>query len=87
MYEAFHVYMYILSGNHTFAAIKGEESYELISQGLGSVIAEVNQVIEKGSVLVCGQDVKLEFYLGSDYKVQFCPNRVATTICLLLPSS
>ena len=31
---------------------------------------EVNRVIEKGSVLVGGQDVKLEFYLGSDYKVQ-----------------
>ena len=30
-------------------------------------------MIEKGSVLVCGQDVKLEFYLGSDYKVQYCP--------------
>ena len=84
MYEPFHVYMYILSGNHTYAAIKGEESYELISQGLGGVIAEVNQVIEKGSVLVCGQDVKLEFYLGSDYKVWFCPTRVATTTRLLL---
>ena len=47
--------------NHTYAAIKGEESYELISQGLGCVIAEVNRVIEKGSVLVGEQDVKLEF--------------------------
>ena len=27
-------------------------------------------MIEKGSVLVGEQDVKLEFYLGSDYKVQ-----------------
>ena len=47
-----------------------EKSYELISHGLGGVIAEVNRVIEKGSVLVGEQDVKLEFYLGSDYKVQ-----------------
>ena len=36
---------------------------------LGSGIAEVNQVIEKGSVLVCGQDVKMECYLGSDYRI------------------
>ena len=41
--------------------ISQERCYELISQGLGGVIAEENQVIEKGSVLVCGQDVQ---YIG-----------------------
>ena len=57
------------SGNHTYAAIKGAESYELLSQGLESVIADVNQVVD-------GQ-VKLEFYLGSDYKVVFCDHVVS----------
>ena len=58
------------SGNHTYAAIKGAESYELLSQGLESVIADVNQVVD-------GQEVKLEFYLGSDYKVVFCDHVVS----------
>ena len=75
------IIMYTLpSGNHTYAAIKGGESYELLSQGLGSVIAEVNQVITKGSVTVDGREVKLEFYLGSDYKVLFCDHVVSNTM-------
>jgi len=58
------------SGNHTYPAIKGAESYELLSQGLGSVIADVNQVVDR-------QEVKLEFYLGPDYKVVFCGHVVS----------
>ena len=37
----------------------------------------MNRVIAKGSVSVDGQEVKLEFYLGSDYKVVCCDHVVS----------
>ena len=60
--------MYTLQAT-TPMQLSREQRVMLLSQGLESVIADVNQVVD-------GQ-VKLEFYLGSDYKVVFCDHVVS----------
>ena len=70
---------YIIAGNHTFAAVKGDESYELLSTALKPVFDEMNILIKRKTIQVCGKDVPLEFYLGGDYKV--CLN--STWFCAL----
>ena len=51
-------------GNHTFAAVRGCESYKLLSS-LSPVIDEINSLIQ--SPTVDGYDIEL--VLGGDYKV------------------
>ena len=60
---------YFLKGNHTIAVIKGHESYELLSEGFGEVLSEINSLIERGNITIGGSVYKLEFFLGGDYKV------------------
>ena len=55
--------MYIV-GNHTFAAIRGSESYHLLSS-LSPVVDEINSLIK--TPIVDGYDVDVQ--LGGDYKV------------------
>lgn len=56
-------------GNHTFAVVKGSESYSLLSSGLRDVFKEVNTLISRSELTVMGQKLKLKFVLGSDYEV------------------
>ena len=67
MIDCFHELFCV--GNHTFAVVKGSESYELLSGSLHCVFKELNGIIELGSVAINGQNIKLDFVLGSDYKV------------------
>ena len=55
------------SGNHTFAAIRGKESYQLVGT-LSVVIGEINSLVASESLAVL-PGVKVEVILGGDYKV------------------
>ena len=58
------------SGNHTFAAIRGKESYQLVG-ALSVVIGEINSLVTSESLAVL-PGVKVEVVLGGDYKVHVC---------------
>ena len=55
-------------GSHTFAVIQGAEQYEIIKNGFGVVLQEINNMIG-GFVEVNGETIELNFFLGGDYKV------------------
>ena len=55
-------------GSHTFAVIQGAEQYEIIKNGFGVVLQEINNLIG-GFVEVNGETIELNFFLGGDYKV------------------
>ena len=57
------------TGNHTFAAIRGKESYELLSTAFSELIQNINETIDSGKLAVGGTDYELKFLLGGDYKV------------------
>jgi len=59
----------ILPGNHTIALIKEKEENETLKRSLGNVIKDVTSLIEGKEITVDGKTVRLEFYLGGDYKV------------------
>ena len=54
--------------NRTVAIINGKEDYQTLKTALPDFFDEVNFLIETGSLLVDGNEVKLEFFLGGDYK-------------------
>ena len=54
--------------NRTVAIINGKEDYQTLKTALPDFFDEVNSLIETGSLLVDGNKVKLEFFLGGDYK-------------------
>lgn len=58
------------TGNHTIAVVKGKEEYQLLNTSLANVINEVNSVCREGAVEVKGKKVKIQLYLGGDYKVK-----------------
>ena len=49
--------------------MKGKEEYDTLKESLGNVICDVNSLIQEGGMMVDGQKVTLDFYLGGDYKV------------------
>ena len=58
-----------LTGNHTIAVIKGKEDHETLKESLANIIKEVNGLVKDGEITVDGKTVKLEIFLGGDYKV------------------
>lgn len=50
--------------------VKGKEDYETLRESLANVIQDVNTLVKNGEINVDGQAVKLEFFLGRDYKVK-----------------
>lgn len=58
------------TGNHTIAVVKGKEDHETLRESLANVIQDVNTLVNNGEINVDGQAVKLEFFLGGDYKVK-----------------
>lgn len=62
--------MTVITGNHTIAVIKTSEDYDNLRAGLANVTSTVNELIKVGFIMVNGQKVTLEFYLGGDYKVR-----------------
>ena len=69
-----HVYF---SGNHTFAAIRGKESYQLVG-ALSAVIGEVNSLVTSKSLAVL-PGVTVEVVLGGDYKVNIHVHTIHTS--------
>ena len=57
------------TGNHTVAVLKTSEDYKNLRNGLANVTASVNKLIEDGFIEMNGKKVKLQFFLGGDYKV------------------
>ena len=54
-------------GNHTIAVVNGSEKYETLQVSFKTTFSEINSLIDKGTIIVGGQEVKLEFFLGGDY--------------------
>ena len=63
---------FLFLGNHTIAIVKGKEEYDTLKESLANIINEVNKLVEEGHLMVNGQKVDLEFYMGGDYKVINC---------------
>ena len=54
---------------HTFAVLRGTENYEVLRDGLKPVIDEINELIDKGSVVLSNKRVvDVNIFLGGDYK-------------------
>lgn len=58
----------LLLGNHTIAIVKGKEEQGTLEESLAKVIKDVNRLADEGQVIINGEKVDLEFYLGGDYK-------------------
>ena len=63
------LFIFLNSGNHTIAVVKGHEDYRTLSDGLKNVIDAVNTLIDDGYMLIDDRRVNLHFHLGGDYKV------------------
>jgi hypothetical protein len=50
--------------------VSGKEDYGVIKVTCGEVFQEINDLIDKKSINVNGQDNPLDFYLSGDYKVR-----------------
>uniref|UniRef100_A0A1X7T8W8 Uncharacterized protein n=1 Tax=Amphimedon queenslandica TaxID=400682 RepID=A0A1X7T8W8_AMPQE len=61
--------------NYTFAVIKGKESYHLMKEELAPVLVEVNQIIQRGYLIIKGKRIEINLLLGGDYKVWKCDGR------------
>ena len=55
--------------NHTFAAVRALEDYDTLATSLKPVLDDINKLLGAKEVIVCERIVKLNFYLGGDYKV------------------
>ena len=61
-------YLIFFLGNHTFAAVKADEGFDMLCTTLREPI-EVNQLIGTSQIEVGDRVIELDFYLGGDYKV------------------
>lgn len=55
-------------GNRTIAIVNGPEKYDTMVNSFRSAINEINTTLEAGSIEVDGKEVKIEMFLGGDYK-------------------
>ena len=74
----------LASGNHPIAVIRGKE-YETLKVSLANVINDVNSLVGDGEINVDDKTVKLEFYLGGDYKVSLFILRLTFPLYLRFP--
>ena len=51
--------------------MKGKEDYEVLKESLKNVIHDVNSLVNDGEIRVDGKTIKLNIYLGGDYKVNY----------------
>jgi hypothetical protein len=54
--------------NKTVAIVNGPEKYETMKTSLSDFFCEVNELIEKKTLLVDGEDIELDIFLGGDMK-------------------
>ena len=55
-------------GNHTIAVVNGSEKYKTLWVSFKNTFSETNSLVDKGTIIVDDQEVKLESFLGGDYK-------------------
>ena len=69
-FSLFHTGKKVMSsrGNRTIAIVNGPEIYDTLEHSFSSVINEINTVLEAGFIDVDGKKVKIEMFLGGDYK-------------------
>ena len=80
-----HCMLLPLVGNHTFAAVRALEDYDTLATSLNPVLDDINKLLGAKEVIVCERIVKLNFYLGGDYKVlylQFTPLKKLISIII-----
>ena len=70
-------------GNHTFAALKCPESYEVISAAFQPLISNINTTIKDGKMTTKEQTYKL-FFLGGDYKVYMSDIKFKQNKCIFM---
>ena len=58
-----------MAGNHTIAAVRGQENYTLFSEAFKESFKEINALHEKGTLEVDGATYNVEIYFAADYKV------------------
>lgn len=66
-----HLDVIFWTGNHTIAIVQTTEDYESLKLSLSNVIKEVNDIEQKGYIEVDKVKLKLELFLGGDYKVLY----------------
>ena len=54
--------------NRTVAIINGPENYDTLKVSLSNLFKEMNELIETGTILVNGEHINFEFFLGGDMK-------------------
>ena len=58
-----------LTGNHTFAAVKGTESYSLLSS-MNEALEGINRLLVEPCIDVAGKRRELRIVIGGDLKVR-----------------
>ena len=61
--------LFVVIGNHTFAAVKSAEKYDHLKAALEPVLAELNELLRTKEIIIHGRPVSLEIVFGSDLKV------------------
>ncbi len=55
------------------AAVKTKEDYDVFSTAFAKILAEINELIERGRIEVEGVELMFELFLVADYKVYNTP--------------
>ncbi|CAH3107988.1 unnamed protein product, partial [Pocillopora meandrina] len=55
-------------GNRTLCIVNGPEKYDTLKTSLGNVISDINCIIKNSKIEVDVKEVKIEMFLGGDYK-------------------
>ncbi|CAB3985615.1 Hypothetical predicted protein [Paramuricea clavata] len=56
------------SENHTFAIVKGSESYKTLKDSFGLIFQQINNLIQVRAITINNSKLNLEFFLEGDYK-------------------
>ncbi len=55
-------------GNRTIAVVNGPEEFEVIKTAFQDIFTEINNLISQGYIVINGEKIKTEIFLGGDYK-------------------
>ena len=56
-------------GNYTIGVVNGKENYTTVQKCFKDILADINQLVDEKEINVDGQTIKLDFFLGGDYKL------------------
>ena len=55
-------------GNYTIGVVNGKETYTTVQKCFKDILADINQLVDEKEINVDRQTIKLDFFLGGDYK-------------------